>query len=89
MNRYTLTLKEMREVADETRLFIFDKPADFSFKAGQYVVIFLPHLVAPDERGPHRTFSLSSAPYENEIMFTMRGGESGFKKTFWRTNSCD
>src|SRR5688572_18330909 len=89
MNRYTLTLKEWRDVADGTRLFVFDKPADFPFKAGQYVVIFLPHLVAPDVRGPHRTFSLSSAPSENEILFTMRGGESGFKKTFWQMKAGD
>lgn len=89
MAQYTLTLKEAREVADGTRLFIFDKPADFTFTAGQYVVIFLPRLVAPDERGPHRTFSLSSAPYENEIHFAMRSGESAFKKTFWQMKPGD
>ncbi len=89
MVEQTLTLKETREVADETRLFIFDKPANFNFKAGQYVVIFLSHLAAEDTRGPHRTFSLSSAPYEDEIHFTMRGGESGFKKTFWQMKPGD
>ena len=83
MNAFTLTLKESREVADGTRLFIFDKPEGYEFQAGQYVALTVPNLIAPDEKRGIRSFSLSSAPCQDEIWFTMRNGESGFKKTFW------
>lgn len=84
MPNFTLTLKERRAVADGTELFIFDKPADFTFEAGQYVAMVLSKkLVAPDQRGPVRSFSICSAPYESDLCFAMRHGVSGFKQTIF------
>jgi len=83
MANYTLTFKEQKNVADGTEMFVFEKPADFSFEAGQYMVLRLDPLVAPDIRAGVRSFSFSSAPFEDEITFTMRRGESGFKQTMY------
>ena len=89
MQGYTLTLKETREVADGTRLFIFDKPEGYIFQAGQYVALTLPKLVAPDPKGPVRSFSIASSPFESEMHFAMRRGMSGFKQTFWQMQPGD
>lgn len=83
MANYILTFRERKMVADGTEMFVFDKPADFVFEAGQYVVLRLSNLVAPDTRSGVRSFSLSSAPFESHIAFTMRRGDSGFKQTMY------
>lgn len=89
MANYTLTLKEHRTVADGTELFAFEKPADFTFEAGQYVAMMLTKLVAPDARAGVRSLSISSAPYEEDLCFTMRRGESGFKQTMFALQAGD
>lgn len=89
MQGYTLTLKETRDVAVGTRLFVFDKPEGYVFQAGQYVALMLPKLVAPDPKGSVRSFSIASSPYESEIHFSMRSGISGFKQTFWQMQPGD
>lgn len=82
---FTLTLKETRDVADGTRLFIFDKPEGYTFKAGQYVAFEVLKIegIAIDMRGLIRSLSLSSAPFEKELYFSMRKGESSFKQICW------
>jgi ferredoxin-NADP reductase len=82
---YTLTLRRYDEVADQTRMLVFGRPEGFVFEAGQYVALkFEPQqLVAQDERGGVRSFSLASAPGDDEICFVMREGITGFKKTMW------
>lgn len=83
MANYTLTFKEKRTVADGTEMFVFDKPADFVFEAGQYVAMMLPNLVAPDTRAGVRSLSISSAPFEDKLYFAMRKSDSGFKQTMF------
>ncbi len=83
MANYTLTLKEHRTVADGTELFVFDKPADFVFEAGQYVAMMLTNLVAPDTRAGVRSLSIASAPCEDDLYFAMRKSDSGFKQTLF------
>jgi len=81
----TLTLKETRDVADGTRLFIFDKPEGYTFKAGQYVALEVPKMegIEIDPRGLIRSLSIASAPFEGELYFSMRKGESSFKQICW------
>lgn len=85
MEMYTLVLKRFDEVADGTRMFVFMKPDGFEFQAGQYVALRIDQarLVAPDERGGVRSFSIASAPHDDELCFVMREGVTGFKKTMW------
>ncbi|MDD2766758.1 MAG: FAD-dependent oxidoreductase [Candidatus Moranbacteria bacterium] len=86
MQGSTITLKEIRDVADGTRLFVFDKPEGYVFKAGQYVAMEVPKMdeIETDKRGLVRSLSLSSAPFESELYFAMRHGESSFKQTCWK-----
>ncbi len=89
MANFTITLQESREVADGTRLFVFDKPEGYDFTAGQYVAMTLPKLVAEDQKGATRSLSIASAPFEDSLYFAMRGGESGFKQTLWQMKPGD
>lgn len=83
MANYTITLKEHKTVADGTELFVFEKPADFTFEAGQYVAMMITNLIAPDTRAGVRSLSISSAPCEADLCFTMRRSDSGFKQTMF------
>ena len=79
----TLTLQKIQDCANGTKTFFFDKPENFTFRAGQYVALKLDNLVAPDNRAGVRSLSLCSAPSEDFIAFTVRESDSGFKKTLW------
>lgn len=81
MANFQLIFKRKEQVADGTWSFFFEKPADFRYEAGQYVALVLPRLVAPDKRGPVRSLSISSAPCEVELMFSVRITDSGFKES--------
>ncbi|MFZ1626338.1 MAG: FAD-dependent oxidoreductase [Candidatus Moraniibacteriota bacterium] len=76
-----LKFKSKVQVADGTWSFFFEKPADFTFEAGQYVALVLPRLIVPDKRGPVRSLSICSAPNEPELVFSVRITDSGFKQT--------
>lgn len=81
MANFSLKFKNKVQVADGTWSFVFEKPADFVFEAGQYVALVLPRLVAPDKRGPVRSLSICSAPSEADLVFSVRVTDSGFKQT--------
>jgi ferredoxin-NADP reductase len=84
MEKYTLTLKSMQDVADGTKMFVFTKPVGFDFKAGQYVALEVKEFSVPDDgKGRFRSLSIASAPYEEDLQFVMRQGESSFKRTLW------
>jgi ferredoxin-NADP reductase len=80
MARHEVALRGHEEIAEGTMAFRFDKPAGFSFKAGQSVSIAL--LDPPAEpNSARRTFSLASAPFEDELMVATRMREgSAFKR---------
>lgn len=67
-------------VAARTMAFRFAKPADWDYRAGQFVDITLHDPPETDGRGNTRGFSISSAPSEDVIMITTRLGESAFKR---------
>lgn len=80
----TLILAKTEEVAVGTTTFFFIKPENFSFLPGQYVAMkLMDELLAPDQRGPVRSLSISSAPHEDFLAFTLRYSDSGFKQTLW------
>ena len=66
-----LPLLEKHAVADNTYEFVFAKPADFTFKAGQYLEWMLPHNGA-DNRGIRRYFTIASAPSNDTIRLCVR-----------------
>lgn len=76
----SITLKEKREVARGTLLYSFDRPENFSFRAGQYVSMKVSGDFS-DERGDFRVFSIASPPYRQDVLeFAMRRSASAFKK---------
>ena len=72
-------LEGREEIAEGTMAFHFDKPAGFSFKAGQAVALELTDPPAGDGQS-QRTFSLVSAPFENTLVVATRMRDSAFKR---------
>lgn len=72
-----LTLRETQQRQGKVTRFIFmpDKPV--VWKPGQFVHYTLPHADT-DDRGDERWFTISSAPFENDIWITTRiAGDDG------------
>jgi ferredoxin-NADP reductase len=67
-------------VADRTMAFRFAKPADWTYRAGQFVDITLLDPPETDAEGNTRGFSISSAPSEDVIMITTRLRDTAFKR---------
>jgi len=82
MSTYTVALKASREVADRTMAFHFEKPDGFTFKPGQAVDITLPTPAgAPASRDALlHTFSLVSAPFQDDLVIATRMRDSAFKR---------
>lgn len=74
------TLKDRMEVAAGTMSFSFERPEGFAFKAGQYVSLTLLDPPETDAKGSTRTFSLSSAPEETDLVITTRMRGTAFKR---------
>ena len=79
MPSYQVKLAGREQVAEGTLAFRFEKPAGFSFKAGQAVVLAL--LNPPAGEGQERrTFSLVSAPFEGTLAVATRMRDTAFKR---------
>jgi ferredoxin-NADP reductase len=80
MARHEVALNGREDVAEGTVAFRFARPARFAFKPGQSVSIAL--LDPPAEpNSARRTFSLASAPFEDELVIATRMREgSAFKR---------
>ena len=77
---YQVRLKSRCEVAEGTIACNFDKPSEFSFQAGQFIdLIFLdqPNI---DSKDNQRTFTIASAPIEDDLMVVTRIRDSTFKR---------
>lgn len=80
MSVYFSRLEYREEICEGTLAFACSQPSAFHFRAGQYVEI---SLIAPKRRdigGSSRSFSIASAPFENELLFIMRQSNSAFKQ---------
>jgi ferredoxin-NADP reductase len=76
-----LVLKEVQPMSDRVSNYIFESPKKLDFVPGQYMDWTLPGVVF-DGRGNRRTFTIASAPSENEIMLGAKFYEpsSAYKK---------
>jgi ferredoxin-NADP reductase len=68
-------------VAENTMAFHFEKPAGFDFKPGQSADLTLLDPPETDAEGNVRTFSLASAPFEDQLMFATRMRDTAFKRS--------
>jgi len=73
-------LKGREEVAERTMAFRFEKPAGWTFKAGQFVDMTLLEPLETDAKGNTRTFSIASAPQEESLMVATRMRDTAFKR---------
>lgn len=61
--------------------FHFEKPDGFTFTPGQCGDFTLPNPPQNDEEGNKRSFSLASAPYEDELFIATRMRDTAFKRS--------
>jgi ferredoxin-NADP reductase len=69
------------EAAEGTMAFQFEKPTGFDFKPGQSADLTLPNPPETDAEGNVRTFSIASAPFEDQLMFATRMRDTAFKRS--------
>ena len=79
---YKITLKDKKEIAAGTMAFYFDKPDGFTYKAGQFGDFTLIDPTDTDDEGNVRGFSLSAAPFEDDLMLATRMRDTAFKRYF-------
>jgi ferredoxin-NADP reductase len=80
MPKYETTLTRGETVAEGTMAFHFAKPAGFKFTAGQSMNVSLIDPPETDGKGNSRTFSIVSAPHENELVVATRMRDTAFKR---------
>jgi len=73
-------LEKREEIAEGTMAFHFEKPDGFQFKAGQYLNLALIDPPETDDEGSTRTFSIASAPEEDDLMVATRMRNTAFKR---------
>lgn len=67
-------------VAEGTMRFEFEKPAEFSYKAGQSIDLMISNPPETDAEGNMRAFSLSSSPADSFFAITTRLRDTAFKR---------
>ncbi len=77
---YEVALKGKKQIAEDTMAFIFEKPKDLHFRAGQHVRMTLINPPETDSEGDSRFFSLASTPQEKDLIIAMRMRDSAFKR---------
>jgi ferredoxin-NADP reductase len=80
MPKYETTLASSETVAEGTMAFHFRKPADFRFQAGQSMNVALLDPPETDAKGNARTFSIASAPHQDELVIATRMRDTAFKR---------
>jgi len=80
MANYDVKLRDRQQVAEGTMAFHFDKPSEFQFKAGQYLRLTLIEPPETDAEGNRRTFTIASAPVEDDLMIATRLRDTAFKR---------
>jgi len=77
----TIKLKDRKEVAAGTMAFHFGKPSGFTFAPGQAGDFILADPPETDAEGNKRSFSLASAPYEDDLIIATRMRDTAFKRS--------
>src|SRR5262245_3441448 len=80
MPKYETSFASSETVAEGTMAFHFAKPAGFAFKPGQSMNVSLIEPPETDAKGNARTFSIASAPHENELVIATRMRDTAFKR---------
>ena len=76
-----IKLKNRKEVAAGTMAFHFEKPTGFTFTPGQAGDFTLSNPPETDAEGNKRSFSLTGAPYEEDLIIATRMRDTAFKRS--------
>lgn len=79
MATYDTNLIEKISVARGTTAFHFRKPEGFAFEPGQTLSLVLPRADGSEPATQKHTFSIVSAPYQDDLCITTRMRDSEFK----------
>ena len=77
---YQTRLKRSEAVGEQTASFYFERPAGFEFQAGQHLDLDLGQESSANHEDAIHTFSIASAPFEEDLMITTRLRDSVFKR---------
>jgi ferredoxin-NADP reductase len=81
VSAYASRLLNRVDVAEGTMAFHFEKPAGFDFKSGQSADLTLLNPPETDSEGNVRTFSIASAPFEEQLRFATCMRDTAFKRS--------
>jgi ferredoxin-NADP reductase len=82
MPKFATQILDRFFAAEDTMSFFFARPANFTFKAGQFLAVILPNPPYNDEKGNRRTFSIASPPQETaRLQVTTRMTGSALKRS--------
>ena len=84
VEKYKVKLIGKQIIANDTYSFVFSKPKDFIYKAGQFIKMQIPscscEMKEEDDKGCIRYFAITSPPLANEIAVAFRMTYSPFKE---------
>jgi len=78
---YASKLLNRADAGEGTMAFHFERPPGFDFKPGQSADLTLLDPPESDSEGNVRTFSIASAPFEDQLMFATRMRDTAFKRS--------
>lgn len=84
MAEYIIHLTKREQIAERTMAFHLERPDGFMFYAGQFIDLTLLDPPETDSQGTIRTFTLASAPYEEELIVATRIRSSAYKRVLSR-----
>ena len=77
---FEVALKGKKQIAEGTMEFIFEKPKNFHFNAGQHVRMTLINPPETDSKGNSRFLTLANTPQDKELVVAIRMTDSAFKR---------
>jgi ferredoxin-NADP reductase len=80
MTTHLAALAARESIAAGTMAFHFRRPAGFEFEPGQAIDLVLSAATEADDAGSRHTFSIVSAPFEDELVIATRMRDSEFKR---------
>jgi len=80
VSTFMLTLRQRELIAERTMAFHFATPDLFHFEAGQALDVTLLDPPETDAEGNVRTFTIASAPQDDEVVIATRVRDTAFKR---------
>ena len=81
MTTFATTLEAREEIAEGTMAFHLRKPSGFDFKPGQAIDVMLTlEASAPEHQSTRHTFSIVSAPFQDDLVIATRMRDSAYKR---------